>query len=498
MNKTLLITGALVAAPEGEAVRDVLVEGELIRRVGPVRGSDGEADPRGGDAHAIGPIRPDWEVIDGRGKVLIPGGVDAHTHICLDTGSAVVSDDFYSGTRAAVWGGTTTLIDHPGFGPPGCPLDHQIRKYHDLARGKAVIDYGFHGVVQHVDDGVIAALEDLAEEGITSCKIYLTYGFKLNDGEVLRVLEKAGSAGILTTVHPENDGAIGVLRDRFIAEGKGAPRYHALSRPAECEAEAVNRMILLARLASGAPLYIVHLSSALALEFLRQGRIRGQKDLYAETCPQYLFLDDSRYDLPDGLKYVISPPLRTKADNEILWRALAADIDTAATDHCAFLFESQKILGKDDFTKCPNGAPGIEERIPLLFSEGVGKGRISLRRFVELCSTNPAKLFGLYPRKGVIREGSDADLVLMDPAKKWTIRREGIHGNADYSPYEGMELRGAVDTVIARGTVLLRNGVFNAEAGRGRFLRRGRFDSGLGAEVRTAAAPPDMGEDGRA
>ncbi|MDR0642444.1 MAG: dihydropyrimidinase [Treponema sp.] len=475
MAKKLFITGALVAGPEDEALRDVLVEGELISRI---------SAPRNPGESAAFPMpgQGDWEIIDGTGKILIPGGVDVHTHLSLDTGSALASDDFYTGTRAAVWGGTTSIIDHPGFGPPGCPLDHQIRKYHDLARGKAVIDYGFHAVIQHVDDSILAALDDLAGQGITSCKIYLTYGYKTGDGEALRVLEKARDAGILVTVHPENDGVIGLLQKRFIAEGKLSPRYHPLSRPAECEAEAVNRMILLARIASGAPLYIVHLSNGLALDFIRAAREKGQRNIYAETCPQYLLLDDSLYDLPgdQGLKYIISPPLRKKADNEALWGALAAGIDTVATDHCPFFFETQKILGKDDFTKCPGGAPGIEERLPLLFSEGVARGRISLRRFTELCSTNPAKLFGLYPRKGTISEGSEADLVLIDPEKRWTIRREGIHSRVDYSPYEGMEIQGAVDTVISRGTVLLRDGIFSAEAGRGRFLKRERFNGGRG------------------
>ncbi|MDR2745835.1 MAG: dihydropyrimidinase, partial [Treponema sp.] len=430
MSKALLITGALVLSPGGEAVRDVLVEGELISRLGPVR------DPGTPAASAI-PARGNHEIIDGAGKILVPGGIDVHTHLCLDTGRAVVSDDFYTGTRAAVWGGTTSIIDHPGFGPPGCALDHQIKTYHSLARGKAVIDYGFHAVIQHVDSRVLAGLEELAGQGITSCKVYLTYNYKIGDGDLLRVLERARDAGVLLTVHPENDGVIGALRDRFAATGKVSPPYHALSRPAECEAEAVNRMILLARIASDAPLYMVHVSSALALEFIRAGRERGQQNLYAETCPQYLLLDDSRYDLggAEGLKYILCPPLRKKADNEALWRALGRDIDTVATDHCPFMFETQKIRGKDDVTACPSGIPGIEERMPLLFSEGVQKGRISLRRFTELCSTNPAKLFGLYPRKGVIKEGSEADLVLIDPEKKWTVRREGIHANVDYSAY---------------------------------------------------------------
>ncbi|MDR3147174.1 MAG: dihydropyrimidinase [Treponema sp.] len=474
MKKRLLITGALVVGPEGEALRDVLVEGELISHVGP--------DSRPGEGL---PARGDWEVIDGAGKILIPGGIDVHTHLCLDTGAAVVSDDFYTGTRAALWGGTTTIIDHPGFGPPACALDHQIKKYQELARGRALIDYGFHAVVQHVDDQVLKGLEECAGLGITSCKVYLTYDYKLGDGEILRLLEGARKAGVLVTVHPENDGVIRVLRERLIAAGTLSPHYHPLSRPAECEAEAVNRMILLARMASDAPLYIVHLSGALALEFIRAGRERGQRNLYAETCPQYLLLDDSRYELGggEGLKYVLCPPLRKKADNEALWQALDHDIDTVATDHCPFMFATQKLRAGDDVTRCPSGIPGIEERIPLLFSEGVRKGRISLRRFVELCSTRPAKLFGLYPRKGLIREGSDADLVLIDPEKSWTIGRGGIHANVDYSAYEGLEVRGAVDTVISRGTVVLRDGVCSAEAGRGRFLARERFNTHEGRDA---------------
>ncbi|MDR1972321.1 MAG: dihydropyrimidinase [Treponema sp.] len=467
MKKGLLIRGALVVSPEGEAVRDVLVEGETISRLGPVGG--GLEGPAG-----------DWETVDAGGKVLIPGGIDVHTHLCLDTGSAQVSDDFYTGTAAAIWGGTTSIIDHPGFGPPGCAPDYQIGKYHGLARGKALIDYGFHAVIQHVDRRVLEALDDLVRQGITSCKLYLTYAYKTGDADALRILEKARAAGILVTVHAENDGVIGLLRERFVAAGQLSPRCHPLSRPAECEAEAVNRMILLARLAGDAPLYIAHLSSALGLEFLRAGRAR-QGNLYAETCPQYLFLDDSRYDLPGngGLKYLVSPPLRKKADNRALWQALAADIDTVATDHCPFFFETQKLpLGGEDFTKCPGGAPGIEERLPLLFSE-VCKGRLSLRRFTELCSANPARLFGLYPRKGAIRKGSDADLVLMDPAGRRTISREGIHSRVDYSLYEGMELKGAVDTVISRGTVVLRDGVLSARPGRGRFLKREPFKAGI-------------------
>jgi dihydropyrimidinase len=236
-------------------------------------------------------------------------------------------------------------------------------------------------------------------------------------------------------------------------------------------------MILLAKMAGDAPLYIVHLSNALGLEFITAARRRGQRNLYAETCPQYLFLDDRRYSLPgiEGLKYLMCPPLRTPGDQEGLWKGLQADIDTVATDHCPFLFETQKVLGKDDFTQCPSGAPGVEERIPLLFSEGVGKRRISLRRFVDLCCTSPAKIFGLYPRKGVIREGADADLVIIDPEKKVTLGKTALHGRADYTAYEGFELTGYPVCTISRGDVILRDGVFYGKPGRGRFIPRERI-----------------------
>jgi dihydropyrimidinase len=455
--RKLLIKNALTVTEFSEEPLDVLVEGETIAALG-----KHIAPPEGG------------EEIDAAGKLLIPGGVDVHTHMNLDAGLAVACDDFYTGTVAAAWGGTTTIVDHPAFGPPGCALDHQITKYHGLAAGKAVIDYSFHGVVQHVDEDVLRMMEVLAGEGITSYKVYTTYGFKIADGDLYRVLERAKELGLLITVHPENDGVINLLRDRFVREGKTAPRYHPLSRPAECEAEAINRMILFARMAGDAPLYIVHLSNALGLEYITAARRRGQQNLYAETCPQYLLLDDSRYSLPglQGLKYIMCPPLRTPQDQEGLWRGLTADIDTAATDHCPFLFESQKMLGKENFTQCPSGAPGVEERIPLLFSEGVGKKRISLRRFVELCCTNPAKIFGLYPRKGIIREGADADLVIIDPDKKVTLGKNTIHGHADYSAYEGFELTGYPVCTISRGEVILRDGVFYGKPGRGRFIRR--------------------------
>jgi dihydropyrimidinase len=456
--KNLLIKNGLVVTEEAEEVRDVLCSGETIARIGknlPVPG-------------------PETEIIDAEGKIVIPGGVDAHTHLCLDEGIAVASDDFYTGTVAAACGGTTSIIDHPSYGPEGCAPDYIINKYHGLAEGDAVIDYGFHGVIQHVNEELLEGMDALAAEGVTSFKLYMTYEYKLADDAIYRVLEKAKESDILITVHPENDGVISYLREKFRSRGKTSPAYHPLSRPAECEAEAVNRMILMAKMAGDAPLYIVHLTNALGLEFIRAARRRGQKNLYAETCPQYLLLDHSLYSLPgiEGLKYLICPPLRTKEDQAALWQGLVSDIDTVATDHCPFFFETQKILGKDDFTQCPAGAPGIEERIPLMYSEGVAKRRLSLGRFTRLCSTNPAKLFGLYPKKGVIKEGSDADLVVIDPLRRGVLRQKTLHANVDYSAYEGFALEGYPECTVSRGELIVRDGVFLGNRGRGRFLKR--------------------------
>jgi dihydropyrimidinase len=454
----LLIKNGLVVTENSETVCDVLCEGEKIVRIG-------------------NSLKPDTEneVIDADGKIVIPGGVDVHTHLNLDVGFAVASDDFYTGTVAAACGGTTSIVDHPGFGPVNCPLDHQIKKYHRLATGKAVIDYGFHGVLQHVDDNVLAMMETLAGEGITSFKLYLTYGFKLSDADAFRVLRRAKDCGALIAVHPENDGVINLLREEFKAAGKTGTKFHPLSRPAECEAEAINRMALFARIAGDAPLYIVHLTCALGLEFIEAARRRGQKNLWAETCPQYLFLDESLYSLEnnEGLKYIMCPPLRSLDDNAQLWRGLNSSIDVVGTDHCPFFFETQKIMGRDDFTKCPSGAPGIEERIPLMYG-AVASGKISLRRFTDLCCANPAKIFGMYPQKGVIAVGSDADIVIIDPRLSRKISHNILHSNVDYSAYEGISVRGWPIRVISRGEVIARDGEFCGKPGRGKFLKRVR------------------------
>lgn len=455
----MLLKNGFAATEDGGRKIDIRIEGEIIRELG------ASFSPREGE-----------EVIDASGKIILPGGVDVHTHMDLDLGSVRATDDFYTGTVAAACGGTTTIVDHMAFGPKGCPIRSQVEAYHRLAEGKAVIDYGFHGVTDHVDGAVLAEMEELIGEGITSHKIYLTYGGKISDGEALMLMERAAELGVMIAVHPENDGAVGYLREKYLKAGKTAPIYHARSRPAECEAEAVGRMAMFARMANHAPLYIVHISSGAALGVVRAVRQWGQRNLFAETCPQYLLLDETRYLEPDGLKYVMSPPLRGPRDNEDLWGGIrSGDIDTIATDHCPFFYGREKQLGRDDFSKAPGGAPGVEARIPLMFSQ-IAAGRLTLGGLVSLCCANPARLFGLYPRKGVIAEGSDADLVLIDPSKEVTLSHAMLHENTDYTPYEGMPLSGYPVTTLSRGEIIVSGGRFLGAKGRGRFLKRGMPD----------------------
>jgi dihydropyrimidinase len=431
-------------------------------------------------AVAQGLTADDADVIDAAGCYVMPGGIDVHTHFNIDVGIARSCDDFFSGTRAAACGGTTTIIDHMGFGPTGCSLRHQLEVYHRAAAGQAVIDYSFHGVVQHVSEKILDEMVGLVNgEGIPSFKFYLTYGHKLSDADALRVLTRLGQIGALTAVHPENDAAIAARRTQLLAAGHRTPINHARSRPLECEAEAIARMINLARLADDAPLYIVQLSNGLGLDYLRLAR-RAEQPVWVETCPQYLLLDESNYLREDGLKFILSPPLRPRSELEKIWGGLIdGSIDTVATDHCTFPYHQRQQMAKDDFSLCPNGLPGVENRMPLLFSEGMMKNRISASRYVDLTSAMPAKLFGLWPRKGNLAVGADADIVIIDPRRSYTLRHCDMHDNVDYSPYEGMQCQGLPVTTLSRGRVVAHEGKFTGHAGAGEFLKRQPFDRAL-------------------
>ena len=438
---------------------DILIEDEKVEAIGEGLEAEGA------------------EVIDASGKYVFPGAVDVHTHMDLQAGKYRAVDDFYDGTVAAACGGTTTIVDHMAFGPKGCSLWHQVEEYHRIADGKAVIDYGFHGVIQHVDDSVLREMGEIAEkEGITSFKVYMTYDFMLKDDELYRVLKQAKEDGIVIAVHCENDGVINYLRRHYIENGCTEPKYHPLSRPARCEAEAVDRMIHLAAMAGDAPLYIVHLSSKEGLLEIMKARAAHQKGLGVETCTQYLTLTDDMYQDPnEGLKAIMSPPLRKKEDNEALWEALHDDVlDTVATDHCPFNYGIEKQAGRDDFTACPNGGPGVEERLSVMYSEGVAKGRITLPQLVKYLCTNPARMYGMYPQKGTLVPGADADLVIFDPDRERVLTHADMHSAVDYTCYEGMAVKGAIDLVMQRGNVIVKDNQFLGKRGDGRYLKRGK------------------------
>lgn len=454
-----LIKNGVVVSENGEVRQDLLIENGVIARVA-AHISDDEAE----------------EVIDANGCYVMPGGIDVHTHFNIDVGIARSCDDFFTGTRAAACGGTTTIIDHMGFGPAGCNLHHQLNAYHQYAAGKAVVDYSFHGVIQHIDGGILNEMSSMVhDEGISSFKLYLTYNYKLGDADVLRALQQLHKVGALATVHPENDAAIALRREQFISEGKTSAMYHALSRPLECEAEAISRMINLAQLAGNAPLYIVHLSNGLGLDYLRLARERHQP-VWVETCPQYLLLDERSYQREDALKFILSPPLRNHREQDKLWCGIAdGAIDTVATDHCTFPYQQRITMSDGNFTRCPNGLPGVENRMQLLFSEGVMTGRISPSRFVQLTSANPARLFGLWPQKGNLSVGADADVIIIDPLKNVTIEHVHLHDNADYSPYEGYRCQGEIITTLCRGECVYQDNKFTGQAGFGRFIHRQPF-----------------------
>lgn len=438
---------------------DILIEDEKILAIG--KFEDSEAD----------------EVIDAKGKYVMPGAIDVHTHMELQQSDKYRAvDDFYTGTVAAAVGGTTSIIDHIGFGPKGCNLHHSINNYHEIAK-KSALDYSFHGVIQHVDEEILKELSEIIEdEGIPSFKAYSTYGFKVEDKGFMQLLEQMKKSKGILTVHAENDGVTNYLRDKFLSEGKTEPIYHALSRPNETEVETVERLINLSIMSGDAPLYIVHTSTKESIAAIKRAREQGLKNIYVETCTQYLTLTDSKYEENgpiEGLKYLMSPPLRKESDVEELWKAVDnGDIQVIATDHCPFLFATDKLDGKDDFTKAPGGAPGVEERVRVIFSEGVMKNRITIQKFVEVMCTNPAKIFGMYPQKGALIPGADADILIMDAEKEEVLTKENMKSACDYCTYEGVKVKGVVNMVFSRGKLVAKDNNFLGEKGHGKFIHR--------------------------
>ena len=413
------------------------------------------------------------EMIDLEGAYLFPGGIDVHTHLDLDLVEFRSIDDWYQGTVAAAYGGNTTIVDHIAFGPRGCSLQSMVDTYHELAKDKAVIDYSFHGVIQDVNESCLLELNTLKEEGIPSLKLYTTYGGMLEDKEILEVLKEAKKTDTVVCVHCENDGAIALLREEYGKEGKLSPIYHAKSRPNVTEAEAVNRLIYLSELAGYPKLYIVHTSTEEALEEIKIARKRGVPNLYCETCPQYLLLTEDKYtekgDL-EGLKYIMAPPLRQEKDLESLWQGIIQDeVDVIATDHCPFYYES-KLLGKDDFRKTPGGAPGIEERMEVILTEGTKRG-LSINHLLQKLVVNPGKIFGLYPKKANISIGADADFAIYKK-EDYVISQDNRHSNCDYTSYEGYTSEFRLVALIQRGKILIEEGDLKAEAGEGQFIAR--------------------------
>jgi dihydropyrimidinase len=456
--KVLIKNGRVVTAVDDYRA-DILIEDDKVAVIG--RQLDMEAD----------------RTIDASNKLVIPGGIDPHTHMELPFGGTSASDDFRTGTIAAAHGGTTTIIDF-AVQYHGESLIQAVDNWHKKAEGKTAIDYGFHLITTDLPDERVPEMRQLINEGVMSFKLFMAYPgvFLADDATIYRAMKNAGEAGGLVCMHAENGIVINEIIKHALAEGKTAPKYHALTRPTKAEAEGVHRAIAIAEMA-GAPVYIVHLSCADALEEVREARDNGLPT-YAETCPQYLFLDYSLYEREgfEGAKWVMTPPLREKWNQEKLWQGLQGnDLQVISTDHCPFCFKEQKELGRDDFTKIPNGGPGVEHRMSLIYNGGVAGGKISLNRFVELTSTSAAKLFGLFPRKGTIAVGSDADIVIFDPDEEMTISAETHHMNVDYSAYEGMKIKGVTKTVLSRGRVVIDDGEYTGKPGDGQFLKRSTF-----------------------
>jgi dihydropyrimidinase len=459
-----LIKGGMIVTASDLYQADVLIEDEQIATIG--HGLAGDT------------------TIDATGKYVIPGGIDVHTHLDMPFGGTVSSDDFFTGHRAAAFGGTTTHIDF-AIQPKGATLRETLDMWMARAEGKAAIDYGFHIAITDLPDTIMAEIPKCAEWGVTSLKLFMAYkgALMVDDATLFRAMEQAAANGLLICVHAENGDAIDVLVNQAVAAGNLEPKYHALTRPAELEAEATNRAIRLSEVA-GSPLYVVHLTNAGALEAVRLARARG-KPIYAETCVQYFFFTKDDLARPgfEGAKWVCSPPFRERSDQQALWEGVFDNsLQVISTDHCPFWLEGGKDgrtpgkeLGKDNFAKIPNGCPGIEDRMMVLYTQGVRAGRFSLNRWVELCCTNPAKLFGMYPRKGTIAPGSDADIVIWDPDATHTISAATQHQRTDYNLYEGMEVMGVPSVVFSRGRVLVQDGQWKGQQGAGRFVARKRF-----------------------
>jgi dihydropyrimidinase len=458
---SLLIANGRIITASDDYVADVYCDGGVVTAIG-----------KDLPSHRF----PAEHTIDASDKYVIPGGIDVHTHLNMPFGGTTSADDFESGTIAAAFGGTTSIVDF-AIQYRGSTMRHALDDWRKRADGKAVIDYGFHMIVTELEDAGLGDMDRLVrDEGITSFKLFMAYPgvFMVDDQTIFRALRRTGENGGLVCMHAENGGVIDELVKEALRKGETAPKYHALTRPPSAEGEATGRAIALAEMA-GVPIYIVHLSAAHAL-----GKVREARDLglpaYAETCPQYLFLSYDNYEEPEfnGAKYVMSPPLREKWHQDVLWKGLAKnDLQVISTDHCPFCMAEQKALGRNDFSKIPNGAPGIETRLTLVHDGGVRPGRISMNRFVELCSTTPAKMFGLFPRKGTIAVGSDADIVIFDPNQSTTLSVKTLHMKVDYNPYEGRTVKGSPSAVISNGEVIVDGGQFVGKKGGGRFLRRG-------------------------
>ncbi len=466
MARILIKSGTIVTADE-IARADLLIEDEQISAIG--------IDLEVGDA----------DILDVEGKLVLPGGVDPHTHLDLPMFDTVSSDDHYTGLKAAAFGGTTTVLDFVPQGPG--PLKSSVEAWLGKAEPKAAIDFGFHMNITRLDESILKEIPGLVGDGITSLKVFTAYNgrLRLQDGEIFQVMRAAAAHGMLTMLHAENGDVIEILTREALAAGHRSPKWHAKTRPAWGAVESVLRGIALAEQAE-ATLYVVHLNTAGGLEQIEYGRDRGVA-VMAETCPQYLFFTEEDLERTDGSKWICSPPMRTRLDNAALWGGLASGaIQTIGTDHCPFYYDGTKAieyegeaiaipgkeLGANDFTKIPNGLPGVGDRLPVLFSQGVGKGLISLNQFVALTSTNPAKIFGLYPQKGSLMPGADADIVIWDPARELQYGIAHAHHRTDYNLYEGWTLKGFPEKVFLRGKLIVDGDRWLGSAGAGRFLRR--------------------------